>query len=152
MVSELPKDFLPLVAEAQRRFSHVLSADEFLRRVGDRAGLDPRGARRATDAVLETLAERISGGEVADLISRLPVELHPPLKTGDAESHGAARPMSLDEFVRRIAEREAVTPAEAREHARAVFATLREAVGEKEFLDVSAQLPLEFAAVAARAW
>lgn len=152
MVSELPKGFLPLVAEAQHRFSHVLSADEFLRRVGDRAGLDPRGARRATDAVLETLAERISGGEVADLISRLPVELHPPLKTGDAKSNGAARPMSLDEFVRRIAEREAVTPAEAREHARAVFATLREAVGEKEFLDVSAQLPLEFAAVAARPW
>jgi uncharacterized protein (DUF2267 family) len=57
--------------------------------------------------------------------------------------------MSLDDFVRRIAEREGVTPAEAREHARAVFATLREAVGEDEFRDVSAQVPLEYAAVKA---
>jgi uncharacterized protein (DUF2267 family) len=58
--------------------------------------------------------------------------------------------MPLEEFVRRVAEREGVTPAEAFEHARAVFATLREAVGEDEFLDVSAQLPLEYAAVEAR--
>jgi uncharacterized protein (DUF2267 family) len=57
--------------------------------------------------------------------------------------------MSLDEFVRRVAEREGITPAEAREHTRAVFATLREAVGEDEFRDVSAQLPLEYAAVEA---
>jgi uncharacterized protein (DUF2267 family) len=58
--------------------------------------------------------------------------------------------MSLDDFLRRVAEREGVTPAEAREHARAVFATLREAVGEDEFRDVSVQLPLEYASVQAR--
>jgi uncharacterized protein (DUF2267 family) len=58
--------------------------------------------------------------------------------------------MSLDEFVRRVAEREGVTPAEARDHARAVFATLREAVGEEEFRDIRAQLPLEYAALEAR--
>ena len=57
--------------------------------------------------------------------------------------------MSLDDFLRGIAEREGVTPAGARRHARAV-ATLREAVGEREFLDVSAQRPLEYTAVAAR--
>jgi len=150
MVAELPKDFLPLIEEAEGRFVHMLAAEEFWRRVADRASLDTDGACRATEAVLETLAERISGGEVDDLISRLPVELHAPLKRGDELSNGAARPMSLDEFVLRIAQREGVTPAEAREHARAVFATLREAVGEDEFLDVSAQLPLEYAAVEAR--
>jgi uncharacterized protein (DUF2267 family) len=128
----------------------MMSPDEFRRRVAERAGLDAEGARRATDAVLVTLAERIAGGEVEDLIARLPVELHAPLREGDALSHGAARRMSLDDFLRRIAEREGVTPAEARRHARAVFATLREAVGEREFLDVSAQLPLEYTAVAAR--
>ena len=150
MAAELPKDFAPLVAEAKRRFVHLLPAREFYARVAERAGVDTDGARRATDAVLTTLAERISRGEVDDLISRLPVELHPPLQKGDAESSGAARRMSLDAFLRRIAEREGVTPDEAREHARAVFATLREAVGEHEFLDVSAQLPLEYAAVEAR--
>ena len=150
MAAELPNDFAPLVAEAKRRFVHLMPADEFYARVAERAGLDADGARRASDAVLRTLAERISRGEVDDLISRLPVELHPPLHTGDAQSSGAARRMSLDAFLQRIAEREGVTRAEAREHARAVFATLREAVGEQEFLDVSAQLPLEYAAVEAR--
>jgi uncharacterized protein (DUF2267 family) len=150
MAAELPSDFEPLVAEASDRFVHMMSPDEFRRRVAERAGLDEDGARRATDAVLVTLAERISGGEVEDLIGRLPLELHAPLREGDALSHGAARPMSLDDFLRRIAEREGFTPAEARRHARAVFMTLREAVGEREFLDVSAQLPLEYTAVAAR--
>jgi uncharacterized protein (DUF2267 family) len=150
MAAELPNDFKPLIAEAKRRFVHLLPAEEFWERVADRAALDADSARRATDAVLTTLAERISGGEVDDLISLLPVELHPPLKQGNALSNGVARRLSLDDFLRRIAEREGVTPAEAREHARAVFATLREAVGESEFRDVSAQLPLEYTAVEAR--
>jgi len=127
----------------------LVPVEAILSRVADRAALYPDGARRATDAVLATLAERIAGGEVEDLISRLPVDLHPPLREGTALSNGVARKMSLDDFVRRVAEREGVTPAEAREHTRAVFATLREAVGEDEFRDVSAQLPLEYAAVEA---
>jgi uncharacterized protein (DUF2267 family) len=150
MAAELPKDFQPLIAEAEGRFVQVLPSEAFWARVAERAALDADGARRATDAVLTTLAERISGGEVDDLISRLPAELHAPLQEGNALSNGVARRMSLDDFVRRIAEREGATPAEAREHARAVFATLREAVGENEFLDISAQLPLEYAAVEAR--
>jgi uncharacterized protein (DUF2267 family) len=150
MAAELPRDFEPFVAEAQRRFVEIVPAEEFRRRVARRAGIDEEAARRATDAVLETLAERIAGGEVDDLIAQLPLELHEPLRRGDALSKGAARRMSLDEFVRRVAEREGVTPAEAREHARAVFATLREAVGEHEFFDVVAQLPYGYAALEPR--
>jgi uncharacterized protein (DUF2267 family) len=150
LASELPRSFGPLLDEAQGRFVHVMSADTFLAKVADRAGLDPAGARRAADAVLETLAERIAGGEVRHLITQLPVELHAPLKRGDAQSHGAARRMSAAEFVLHVAEREGVTPGEALRHARAVFATLREAVPEQEFLDVTAQLPSDFAAVEAR--
>ena len=52
--------------------------------------------------------------------------------------------------MRGIAEREGVTPNEARKHARAVFATLREAVSEKEFSDVRAQLPDDYSALLAR--
>jgi uncharacterized protein (DUF2267 family) len=128
---------------------HVLSAEDFFTRVADRAGLAADGARRAADAVLTTLAERIAGGEVDDLISRLPAELHRPLRQGTLLSKGVARRLSLDDFLRRVAEREGVTPDEAFEHARAVFATLREAVGDEEFRDVSAQLPQEYAAVSA---
>jgi uncharacterized protein (DUF2267 family) len=123
---------------------------EFVKGVARRAALDEDRARRATEAVLEALGERISRGQVRDLEQRLPDELDAPLERGDAASNGAARPLSLEEFERGIAEREGVTPSEAHEHARAVFATLREAVGEKEIADTAAQLPDEYAAVMAR--
>ena len=126
LVSELPRSFGPLLDEAQGRFVHVVSAETFLAKVADRAGLDPAGARRAADAVLETL------------------------KRGDALSQGAARRMPVEQFVLHVAEREGVTPGDALRHARAVFATLREAVPEQEFLDVTAQLPRDYAALEAR--
>lgn len=52
--------------------------------------------------------------------------------------------MSLEAFVRLLAEREGATPDEVPGHARAVIATLREAVGESEYFDVTAQLPDEY--------
>jgi uncharacterized protein (DUF2267 family) len=157
MASELPKDFEGLVRVAWQEAAlrpppekQVWSAEEFYRRVAERAGIDEGGARRASEAVLETLAERIAGGQVEDLMVHLPSELHPPLLRGDAASKGAARPMSLEEFVARIAQREGVPPAQAQAHARAVFATLREAVGEKEMHDTQSQLPDEYDALLAR--
>jgi uncharacterized protein (DUF2267 family) len=149
LAAELPQDFAALVAEAEGQFFTVMPAEEFLGRVAERAGLDANRARLATDAVLETLAERIAAGEVDDLIAVLPLELHPPLRRGRQEGGENARRMSLEQFVSRVAKREAVSPDEAREHARAVFETLREAIPHKEFLDVTAQLPHEYAAVAA---
>jgi uncharacterized protein (DUF2267 family) len=94
--------------------------------------------------VLETLAERIADGEVDDLITRLPLPLHAALKRDMARSPGAPR-MSLDRFLDRVAEREGVTPEQARTDARAVFITLREAVGDEEFFDITVQLPPEYA-------
>ena len=55
--------------------------------------------------------------------------------------------MALDEFLQRIAELEDTTPDQAKEHVRAVLAALREAVGEKEFRDVTAQLPKHYASL-----
>lgn len=152
MASELPKDFGPLIAEAESAPPTIeppvggqMRLEDFLEHVARRSGLQPHQALRATGAVLEALAERISGGEVDDLAARLPGALDPPLRRGNARSNGAAPPFSLDEFLQRIAEREGVTPAEARQHARAVMATVREAVGEDEFADVEAQLPKDYA-------
>jgi uncharacterized protein (DUF2267 family) len=142
MVAELPKDYAPLLPRGTH--VEVVGADAFLRHVADRAAIDEDRAKRATDAVLETLAERIAGGEVEDLVMRLPVRLRPPLERGRERSGGKAQRMSLDEFVRRIAEREGVDAEQAREHARAVLVTLREAVGEKEFRDITVQLPDEY--------
>jgi uncharacterized protein (DUF2267 family) len=53
--------------------------------------------------------------------------------------------MSLDRFLDRVAEREGVTPEQASTDARAVFITLREAVGDEEFFDITVQLPPEYA-------
>jgi uncharacterized protein (DUF2267 family) len=80
---------------------------------------------------------------VDDLIRRLPFPLHQPLKRGKARNPGTAQRMSLEEFLGRVAEREGVTPDQARAHARAVLTTLRDAV-EEEFFDVTVQLPPEY--------
>jgi uncharacterized protein (DUF2267 family) len=151
MASELPKDFGDLLAVAidaqafaAARAKPSLSAEEFYDRVARRTGLDRDGARRATEAVLEALAVRVSGGQVDDLEGQLPPELDAPLEQGKEESRERAEKLSRDEFLARIAQREGVAKGEAREHARAVLATLREAITDKEWRDVVAQLPREY--------
>jgi uncharacterized protein (DUF2267 family) len=146
LVAELPKDFQPLLEEAEERTeqrapAEIVPAEEFLERVADRAGLPHDAAERATAAVLEALGERIAGGEVEDLAAQLPAALRPPLESGNSATAGKAKAMSLEEWVERIAELEGVSPEQAREHARAVLRTLEEAVSRKEFRDVLAQLP-----------
>jgi uncharacterized protein (DUF2267 family) len=149
VVAQLPRDFAPLLARGEDL--DLMSAEEFWQRVAARAGLDPERARRATAAVLETLAERIAVGEVDDLIARLDLPLHEPLKVGRAHGGGVARRMPFERFVQRIAEREGVTPSRALADARAVMTTLREAIGDDEFFDVTVQLPGDYVAALAPA-
>jgi uncharacterized protein (DUF2267 family) len=151
VASELPRDYDLLLPRGPH--AEVMPADVFVARVVERAGLDEAGARRAVDAVLETLAERIAGGEVDDLLARLAPALHEPLKRGRGHSGGIARSMTLARFLALIAEREGVPPSLALAHARAVFATLRQAIDDDEFFDVTVQLPQDYvnALVPARA-
>jgi uncharacterized protein (DUF2267 family) len=145
--AELPKGFAPLLPAGPD--VEVTPAETFLRYAADRAATDLEGARRATEAVLETLAERIAGGEVDDLIERLPAELHEPLRRGREHTGGKASRMNLDAFVQRVAEREGIDPMTARDHVRAVMLALREAVGDAEFFDVKSELPVEYEQVLA---
>jgi uncharacterized protein (DUF2267 family) len=142
IASVLPAGFRPLLPRGPHL--ELISSDAFLQRVTEHAPVDLAGARRATEAVLETLAERIAGGEVDDLIARLPMALHEPLRRGKERSGGKATRMSLDEFLRRVAEREGVDVDTARDHAHGVLLALREAVSDDEFFDVTVQLPAEF--------
>jgi uncharacterized protein (DUF2267 family) len=156
LAAELPKDFEPLLEAAERQAGQlhpdeVVPADEFVERVANRAGLDPDRAQQASEAVLETLGERIAGGEVEDLAQQLPGPLRLPLQRGNARTNGKAMRMSLDEFLERVTELEEVSLDHAREHARAVFRTLREAVSEKEVRDMFAQLPDEYRELLRRA-
>jgi len=143
--AELSKDYAPLLPRG--RWVHTLPLDVFLERVAARAGVDVQRARRATEAVLEATAERVAGGDVDDLIPHLPADLHAPLKRGHDRTGPNARRMSADEFLRRVADLEGEDIVIAREHARAVFVTLREAVGVEEFFDIEAQLSDDYASL-----
>lgn len=121
--------------------------EEFYRRVAELAGSDEEAARRATDAALEALADRITGGEVDDLMKLVPPELHPPLRRGKAKSNGAARPLTLEQFIHEIAELEGTDEEQAQRDARMVFHVLREIVGENELHDVFEQVPDDYAFV-----
>jgi uncharacterized protein (DUF2267 family) len=87
---------------------------------------------------------------VDDLAMRLPFELREALKRGRDRSGDADKRMSLDAFVRRLARREDVAVVRAIDDARAVFATLHEALGDQEFLDVTVALPAEYRRAARR--
>jgi uncharacterized protein (DUF2267 family) len=152
MLAELPKGFAPLFGDAdvvRDRPSappEIVPASEFVEAVANRAGLDEEAAKRATEAVLETLGERLAHGEVEDLAHELAPELRNALERGDGATRGKAVGLSVEEFENRVAEREQVEPPEAREHIAAVFATLREALSEKEFEDMVAELPQSYSA------
>jgi uncharacterized protein (DUF2267 family) len=146
LAAELPHDFGPLVAEARRTFFHRVDASTFLANVAERAAIGTDAARKVTDAVLETLAERISTGEVEDLEAVLPLEFRPALERGKR----GPQKLDLDDFLNRVAKRLHVTPLQTRRFVEAVFLTLRETIPREEFLDVTAQLPYEYASVGAR--
>jgi uncharacterized protein (DUF2267 family) len=82
---------------------------------------------------------------VDDIADSLPAELRPPLERGRQRMGGKAQRMSLDEFIRRVAEREGVATEDALDHAQAVFTTLREVIPDKEWADLLAELPRGYA-------
>ncbi len=117
--------------------------DEFIGQVQHRARLSSRGdAEMTTRATLETLAERLAGGEANDLASQLPRGIAKYLRTGLA---GEGERFSVEEFFERVSRREGVDLPKAIYHARAVIAILYEAVSPGEMADVRAQLPAEYA-------
>jgi uncharacterized protein (DUF2267 family) len=116
--------------------------DEFIGQVQHHARLSSRGeAERATRATLETLAERLAGGEAKDLASQLPQEIGEHLRR---EWSGMGERFSLHEFFQRVSKREGVDLPDAIYHARAVIEVVSEAVSKGEMDDVRAQLPAEF--------
>jgi len=147
LAAQLPNEFREeLLGEAIKRRRDpgapaLVLGDVFVERVARPAALGPTEARRASEAVMETLAERIAGGEVDDLAEQLPEDLHPALERGKASTGGKAQEMSLDEFIERIADREGISYEQALERARAVFAALRDTITDKELSDILSELP-----------
>src|SRR5256885_4457893 len=116
--------------------------DEFIGRVQHYARLASRGdAERATRATLETLGERLAGGEPKDLAAQLPPEIAQYLEQAYT---GIQEKFSLDEFFWRVSQREGVDLTESTYHARIVIALLSEVVTMGEIEDIRAQLPEDF--------
>lgn len=128
-----------------------MNADEFYRRVESRADLDSREeAEAVTHAVLRTLSERISSGDVQALRTQAPDELASALQTDTDQSPDVgAESFGQDEYVDRVRERlgDGFDGEAADDYARAVHGALSDAVGAAQIEDVESQLPAEFGAL-----
>lgn len=114
--------------------------NEFVGQVQNRARLASSGeAVHAIRATLQTLGERLFGGETEHLAAQLPEEISVYLHM--AERKGS---FSLDEFFARVAKSEGIDLPDAVYHARAVISVLKEAVTPGEMADVRAQLPKDY--------
>jgi uncharacterized protein (DUF2267 family) len=110
--------------------------EDFVRTVGERAGVPDRfEAERTSVVVLQALCDRLTGKEANDLLSQLPAMFRDLVVVTPS-----ALPMSVDEFVERVAGELGIGPDEALSRIRAVFRTLREAVTRGELQDVLEQL------------
>jgi uncharacterized protein (DUF2267 family) len=117
-----------------------MNHEEFIGGVAQRAAMSGDEAEDLTRATLQTLAERISGGEARDLAEQLPAGVGQwPWKDDETPQR-----FGPEEFVRRVSRRAGMEPDRAREGVRAVFLTVSEAAGGKEFRDVVSQLPKDF--------
>jgi uncharacterized protein (DUF2267 family) len=113
---------------------------EFIQAVARRPKMSSTQAEPITRATLETLAERLTGGQAQDLAAQLPQELQGYLRKPDERPE----PFGLAEFFERVQKRAAVDLQSANDGVCAVLDTLREAVSAKEYGDFVDQLPKEF--------
>lgn len=67
-------------------FSSKLDMREFLERVAEREGIDPRRSTHHARVVLSVLAEAVSGGEMEDVRAQLPHDIKWMLAPGYTES------------------------------------------------------------------
>lgn len=103
--------------------------DEFIGQVQSRARLSSRGdAERASRAVLETLAERITEGLADNLASQLPHEIGEHLRRTEIHGGvGTGERFGRKDFITRVAERAGVRDQQAAYLIRAVTEVVDEA-------------------------
>lgn len=117
--------------------------DEFLAEVQQLGEYDSREeAERVTRAVLEMLAERLTGSEAEDLAAQLPDQMGDFLQTQSS----AGRSLGVDEFLSEVAERLGGASAEtARWDTSAVLTTVAKSIDGGQLNHVLSQLPTNYA-------
>lgn len=115
---------------------------EFIQAVQYNANLSSEAqTKQAIQASLETLSERILGNEASELADQLPEEIGAYLRGREGQM---GEPFSLEEFYRRVSDREGVDGSTAAIHARAVFAAISAAATPGEREDVKNNLPDDY--------
>ncbi|MCF6157205.1 MAG: DUF2267 domain-containing protein [wastewater metagenome] len=120
---------------------------EFMNRVQEYGNLkNLEEAVRITEAVLETLGERVYRTESLDLAAQLPKDLKMFLfkKQLLEQSRDEVKRFSLEEFYNRVRARARIGYPEAIKQSKAVMAVLQEAVSAGELDDIKNELPDEF--------
>lgn len=72
LASQLPGPLGEVLTNAKQQRAESYGIEEFYRRVAERTGARPRTALWDASAVLTTVADTISGGELNQVISQLP--------------------------------------------------------------------------------
>jgi uncharacterized protein (DUF2267 family) len=138
---QLPRGFVSETLLLPERPPDAFDRQEFLRRVGDRAGVDAGTAERYSVAVVAAVRP-LTGGEFGDMLRQLPREFA-------ALIDEAARPKveitSADDFVESVATETGLRPDRAREAVGAVLETLAERLAEQEVDELVADLGDELA-------
>jgi uncharacterized protein (DUF2267 family) len=113
-----------------------MNGEQFIGEIRNLAELsNTEDAHKATRATLETLKERLTGNEPTNLAAQLPAEVARFL-----EGEGGRDSFPVEEFYRRVAEKESVNQDEAVKQARAVATVVQTAVTGGELEDVRSQL------------
>lgn len=113
--------------------------DELVTIVAQAARLDRETAERAIQVTLQTLEERIDAGEARHLAEELPEQLAPWVATGSP-----AERFDVDEFLRRVAEREGTGVELAEKHAKAAFVGRERTLSDRAFAHLRSQLSSDF--------
>jgi uncharacterized protein (DUF2267 family) len=113
---------------------------EFIDSVARRSGTAPAQAETLTRATLQTLSERLTGGEAREIATQLPREFRDDLY----QAPEPAEPFGLAEFIQRVSARAGVDSSGADRSVLAVFKTICKDITSDEFHDIMAQLPEEF--------
>lgn len=103
LASELPAELVDGMV-TERREAERFGLQEFVRRVGDRAGLDEATAQRRAQAVLAVAQRAVPVLQQHDMLSQLPSELGDLFRTGpgpDAARGGPRQPPTSGQRARR---------------------------------------------------
>jgi uncharacterized protein (DUF2267 family)/CBS domain-containing protein len=131
-----------LLFRKQKTTKRIMQYDKFVGKVQHCARLASQSeAVTAIRATLETLSERLAGGEAKDVAAQLPKEIGVYLRSS---WENRSDRLSLREFYHRVSMRENVALPKAIHHARCVIAVLQKSVSKGEMDDIRSQLPAEF--------